>query len=314
MKRALVTGCAGFIGSSLAERLLREGFEVVGVDCFTTNYARWIKERNLAGLLAQPHFTFHEQHLLHADWNSLLDQVDVVFHNAALPGVRTSWGSRFQEYVDHNILVTQSLLEALKQSSVQKVVYASTSSVYGGMTGPAGEDRLPAPISPYGVSKLAAEQLCMLYVHQYGLPIVALRYFTVFGPRQRPDMAFHMFIKNILEGRPVTIFGDGGQSRDFTFIHDCVEANLAAMQAPLQGEVFNIGGISRLCVLDVVRLIEQQTGTSAHIEWLPEMPGDPRHTYADIQKAQRLLHYNPQFDIEKGLRLQIDDIKQLYKL
>ncbi|MBL0388639.1 NAD-dependent epimerase/dehydratase family protein [Tumebacillus sp. ITR2] len=314
-KSVLVTGCAGFIGSTLSERLLADGYEVIGIDCFTNNYSRWIKERNLLGLRLHPRFTFLEQHLLHTDRDLLLDKVNYVFHLAALPGVRTSWGAHFQEYVDHNILATQGLLEALRRHThVEKVVYASSSSVYGGMTGPADEFRVPTPLSPYGVTKLSGEQLCLLYGHHYGIPIVAMRYFTVFGPRQRPDMAFHIFIKRILEGQPLTIFGDGGQTRDFTFIKDCVDANIAAMLSPVQGEAFNIGGVSHLSVLEVVRLIEKATGKQANLLWLPEVPGDPKHTFADIGKAQALLHYNPQFDVEHGLRLQIDDVKRLYNL
>ncbi|KEO83486.1 NAD-dependent epimerase/dehydratase family protein [Tumebacillus flagellatus] len=313
-QRVLVTGCAGFIGSTLSERLLGEGCEVIGIDCFTSNYSRWIKERNLQHLRHHPRFTFHEKNILHVNWAPLLRGVDYVFHLAALPGVRTSWGTHFQEYVDHNILATQNLLEALLDTQVQKVVYASSSSVYGGMTGPADEERLLKPLSPYGVTKLSGEQLCLLYGHHHHIPIASMRYFTVFGPRQRPDMAFHLFIKRILEGQPLLIYGDGGQTRDFTFISDCVDANMAAMQSPHHGEVFNIGGVSHLSVLEVVRMIEKATGKHANVVWLPEVPGDPKHTYADIGKARNLLSYNPQFDVEKGLRLQIDDVKKLYNL
>lgn len=311
-KRALVTGCAGFIGSTLSERLLREGYEVYGIDAFVNNYDRWVKERNLQGPLAHPQFRFFERDLRCLAFDELLDRVDVVFHQAALPGVRTSWGSQFQEYVDHNILVTQALLEAAKDSHVQKIVCASSSSVYGGMSGPTDETIMPQPISPYGVTKLAAEQLCQLYAAVYGVPVVSLRYFTVFGPRQRPDMAFHKFIKSVLCGQPIEIYGDGEQSRDFTFIDDAVTANLLAAAAPVKGVVFNIGGVSQLTVNEVISLIETHTGKNALIQRRPEQPGDPRHTFADITKARHLLGYDPQFDVEKGIRLQIEQVRRLY--
>ncbi|ARU63062.1 UDP-glucose 4-epimerase [Tumebacillus avium] len=311
-KRALVTGCAGFIGSTLSERLLREGYEVYGIDAFVHNYDRWVKERNLQGALAHPQFRFFERDLRSLAFDELLARVDVVFHQAALPGVRTSWGSQFQEYVDHNILVTQALLEAAKNSHVQKIVCASSSSVYGGMSGPADETIMPQPLSPYGVTKLAAEQLCQLYAAVYGVPVVSLRYFTVFGPRQRPDMAFHKFIKNVLSGQPIEIYGDGEQSRDFTYIDDAVTANLLACAAPVKGVVFNIGGVSQLTVNDVISLIETRTGQRANIQRRPEQPGDPRHTFADITKARHLLGYDPQFDVEKGISLQIEQVRRLY--
>ncbi|MFD2168749.1 NAD-dependent epimerase/dehydratase family protein [Tumebacillus lipolyticus] len=313
-KRVLVTGCAGFIGSSLCERLLREGIEVYGIDMFVPNYDRWIKERNLSSLLLHPQFHFFESDLRHLSFSELLLRVDEVFHQAALPGVRTSWGGQFQQYVDHNILVTQALLEAAKNSNVQKIVYASSSSVYGGMEGPTDETRPPHPISPYGVTKLSAEQLCQLYAKVFGVPVVSLRYFTVFGPRQRPDMAIHKFIKQILTGNPIQIYGDGEQSRDFTFVDDAVTANLLAAASPSAGEVFNIGGISRLTVNELISLIEKHAGKRAHLQTLPEQPGDPKHTFADITKAKTTLGYNPQFDVERGVHLQIEQVRSLYNL
>ncbi|TCP59432.1 UDP-glucose 4-epimerase [Tumebacillus sp. BK434] len=313
-KRALVTGSAGFIGSTLSERLLREGYEVYGIDAFVHNYDRRLKEQNLQGLLTNPQFHFWERDLRCLDFDELLSRVDVVFHQAALPGVRTSWGAQFQEYVDHNILVTQALLEAAKHSHVQKIVCASSSSVYGGMSGPTDETVTPQPVSPYGVTKLAAEQLGQLYANVFGVPVVSLRYFTVFGPRQRPDMAFHKFIKNVLSGEPIDIYGDGEQSRDFTFIDDAVTANLLAATSPVAGEVFNIGGVSQLTVNEVIALLETHTGKTALLRRLPEQPGDPRHTFADISKARQQLGYDPQFDIEKGIWLQIQQVRSLYNL
>ncbi|ASS75143.1 UDP-glucose 4-epimerase [Tumebacillus algifaecis] len=316
MKRkcALVTGCAGFIGSSLSERLLREGYAVIGIDAFLHNYDRWVKEQNLRNLLEHPQFRFFERDLRTLSFSELISRVDVVFHQAALPGVRTSWGTQFQEYVDHNILVTQALLEAAKDSNLNKIVCASSSSVYGGMNGPTEETQAPHPISPYGVTKLAAEQLCQLYASQFGVPVVSLRYFTVFGPRQRPDMAFHKFIKSVLTGQPIEIYGDGEQSRDFTFIEDAVTANLLAANSPLTGEVYNIGGISRLNLNEVLSMIESHTGKQANRCLLPAQPGDPKHTFADIRKAQTHLGYDPQFDIEHGIRLQIEQVKSLYNI
>ncbi|HEU4965466.1 MAG TPA: NAD-dependent epimerase/dehydratase family protein, partial [Bacilli bacterium] len=200
MKRALVTGCAGFIGSTLTERLLREGYTVTGIDVFTNNYARALKERNLERLRHHPDFTFIEQDLLNVPLTSLLSKTDVVFHQAAMPGVRQSWGQEYQEYVNCNILATQRLLEAVRHSTIDKLVYASTSSVYGVTDGPTSEEHPTRPISPYGQTKLAGEQLCQLYHHNFQVPYVALRYFTVYGPRQRSDMGFHKFIRALLLG------------------------------------------------------------------------------------------------------------------
>ncbi|WP_028776276.1 NAD-dependent epimerase/dehydratase family protein [Shimazuella kribbensis] len=311
MAKLLVTGCAGFIGSTLAEQLIKEGHTVIGIDCFRSNYDRNRKERNLSWLSQQPRFHFLEQDLITAEISPLLDGVNVIFHLAALPGVRTSWGADFRSYVDNNILATQRLLETAKESkSINKIVYSSSSSVYGGMNGPTIEDHTPHPISPYGVTKLSAEQLCQLYHINFGLPVQSLRYFTVFGPRQRPDMAFHRIITRILTEQPIPIYGDGEQSRDFTFVDDIVTANILAAHAPSSGEIFNIGGISHLTVNEVITIMEKQTGKKALKNYLPPQPGDPKHTWADISKAKKLLRYEPTFDIEKGIALQIEEIKK----
>lgn len=314
MANVFVTGCAGFIGSTLAQQLIQDGHQVTGIDCFQSNYDRWIKERNLSWLHQQPRFRFFPKNLLEMDLIPILESTDYVFHLAAIPGVRTSWGNDFSLYVENNILATQKLLEAAKSSQIKKLVYASSSSVYGGMDGPTNENNLPCPISPYGVTKLSAEQLCQLYAKNFSVPVISLRYFTVFGPRQRPDMAFHRLIYRTLMGEEFWIYGDGEQSRDFTYIDDIVTANLLAMNSPIYGEVLNIGGISHLTVNQVVSLVEKHTKKRVKRQYCSVQAGDPKHTWADTQKAQKLLGYNPQFDIEQGIALQVSDIKKLYKL
>lgn len=311
MAKIVVTGCAGFIGSTLAERLLRDGQDVIGVDCFRSNYDREVKKRNLHWILQQPRFHFLERDLITTSFDLILDDVETIYHLAALPGVRTSWGADFKAYIDNNILVTQRLLESVKErTSVKKVVYSSSSSVYGGMNGPTKEDRIPHPISPYGVTKLSAEQLCTLYHKNFGVPVNSLRYFTVFGPRQRPDMAFHRMISCILRNEPIPIYGDGEQSRDFTFVDDIVTANLLAAQTSTSGEVFNIGGICHLTINEAIRLIEKHTGKKAKKNYLSPQAGDPKHTWADISKARIVIGYQPTFDTEKGIYLQIREVKQ----
>jgi UDP-glucose 4-epimerase len=248
---ALVTGVAGFIGSHLAEELLHRGYSVVGIDCFTDYYPREIKETNLANLMVNENFKFIKADLLDVNFKDL--NVDYIFHMAAQPGVRASWGKSFQVYVKDNILVTQKLLEDFLDSEIKKFVFASSSSVYGDVAElPIREDALPKPISPYGVTKLAAENLCHLYWKNYGIPIVSLRYFTVYGPRQRPDMAIHKFVKAMLEDKEIVIYGDGNQTRDFTYISDAVEGTILAAKSNLEGEVFNIGGGSRTSVNQII--------------------------------------------------------------
>ncbi|MFQ6059227.1 MAG: NAD-dependent epimerase/dehydratase family protein [Anaerolineae bacterium] len=304
--RCLVTGVAGFIGSHLAERLIAEGHRVVGVDCFTDYYPRPIKERNLAHLRESPKFRFVEADLCTADLAPLLDGVDYLFHQAAQAGVRASWGASFAVYTQNNVLATQKLLEAARGSLIQKFIYASSSSVYGDTPDlPMREDSRPHPISPYGVTKLAGEHLCGLYHVNFGLPVLSLRYFTVYGPRQRPDMAFHKFIRAILSDQPITVYGDGEQTRDFTFISDAVEANILAMAYPGEGEVFNIGGGSQVTVNRVIKLLEEITGRKAIVEYQAAQPGDVRHTLADTSAARERLGFVPRVDLEEGLRAQV---------
>lgn len=311
----LVTGCAGFIGSHLAERLVRAGHHVVGIDCFIDYYPRAIKESNLAWLKKQPNFHFIEGNLLDVELPALLAEQEWVFHQAAQAGVRSSWGEEFHIYTDNNILATQKLLEAAKGSrALHKLIYASSSSVYGDAeTYPTPETAHPQPISPYGVSKLAGEHLCYLYYRNFGVPAVSLRYFTVYGPRQRPDMAFHRFITALLQGRPITIYGNGEQTRDFTYISDAVEANLLAAERGTPGEVYNIGGGSRIALHAVIRILEEITQSKAQLRYQDWHKGDVRHTAADITKAHRELGYRPHVGIREGLVQEVMWLKHFEK-
>lgn len=303
MPKSIVTGCAGFIGSHLAERLVAAGHEVVGVDALTDYYARDVKLRNLAGVLGNERFSFIEADLLHMDLPRLLRSVDYVFHQAGQPGVRPSWRQNFELYLNNNVLATQRLLEAAIDAGIKRFVYASSSSVYGDAESmPTPEDALPKPVSPYGASKLAAEHLCYLYWKNFRVPTVALRYFTVYGPRQRPDMAFHKFIRAVHEDRALQVYGDGEQSRDFTYVSDAVEANLLAAEAPVEGQVFNIGGGSRVTVNEVIGLIGRIVGKEPRVEHLAPEKGDVRHTSADVSRAREVLGYSPSVGIEEGLR------------
>jgi UDP-glucose 4-epimerase len=301
----LVTGVAGFIGSTLAERLLQSGHTVVGVDAVTDYYARELKRRNLGELLGRPGFSFHEENLLTADLAARLRGIDIVFHLAAQPGVRKSWGGTFATYLDNNVAATQRLLEAVRSAAVSRFVFASSSSVYGTATDlPVRETTLPQPISPYGVTKLAAEHLCGVYAKAFGVPAVSLRYFTVYGPRQRPDMAFNRFVRAILSGGDIELYGDGEQTRDFTFVSDAVAATVAAAGADLDAggdRVYNVGGGSRVTVNHVIGLLERITGKRARIVSRPPQPGDARDTYADCSAARADLGYQPAVALDAGL-------------
>ena len=300
--KALVTGVAGFIGSTLAERLLSTGSDVIGIDCFTDYYPRPMKERNLAALAAHPRFRMVESRIQDADLPALLDGRTHVFHLAAQAGVRKSWGRDFAVYTENNIEATQMLLEACVTRTLEKVVYASSSSVYGdNVAMPMKEDALPQPVSPYGVSKLAAEQLCYLYHTNYGVPAVSLRYFTVYGPRQRPDMAFHKFLRAAILREPIAVFGDGEQTRDFTFVHDTVTATIAAAARGVPGRVYNLGGGSRVTLNEVLDLIGRVSGRRPLINVDPAQKGDMRHTCADTSLARRDLEFDPTVSLEEGL-------------
>lgn len=300
--KALITGVAGFIGSTLAERLVRGGHDVVGIDCFTDYYPREYKERNLAFLRTAPNFRFVEARIQDVELKSLLADRTHVFHQAAQAGVRKSWGKDFDIYTTNNIEATQRLLEACVDSPIERLVYASSSSVYGDLVQmPMREDALPQPVSPYGVSKLAAEQLCYLYFANYGVPTVSLRYFTVYGPRQRPDMGFHKFLRATILGQPIAVYGDGEQTRDFTFIDDIVDANIAAAERGVAGRVYNIGGGSRVSLNHVLELIGRVAGRQPIIAREAAQKGDMRHTYADTELARTELAFSPAYDLERGL-------------
>jgi nucleoside-diphosphate-sugar epimerase len=304
-RKALVTGAAGFIGSHVCERLLADGWQVTGVDCFTDYYARPTKEQNLASCRQHPRFALMEADLVTAKLAPLVSGAEVVFHQAGQAGVRASWGANFQVYIQNNVLATQRLLEAVKCLPLHRFVFASSSSIYGDATAlPVTEDTLPQPISPYGVTKLAAEHLCHLYQVNFRVPTVSLRYFTVYGPRQRPDMAFHKLIRAMLRDEPFPLYDDGEQTRDFTFISDVVEANLLAADAP-PGSVFNVGGGSRVTINQAIATVEKLVGRSARIDHQVQQAGDVRHTWADTSAAREVLGFVPLVKLSDGLAAQV---------
>jgi UDP-glucose 4-epimerase len=300
--KALVTGAAGFIGSHLSAALLERGATVVGVDAFTDYYAREIKQSNLQPLIAHPSFRLVEGALQTMPLEPVLKGVTHIFHLAAQAGVRKSWGADFRVYTSHNIDATQRLLEALKGRPLTRFVYASTSSVYGDEAPlPMREDAPLHPVSPYGVTKLAGEHLCYLYQVNYGIPTVALRYFTVYGPRQRPDMGFHRFIRAALTGQPISLYGDGDQTRDFTYVTDAVAGTMAAGDRGRVGAVYNLGGGSRVSVNEVLALIGRVTGRTLDIRREDVQKGDMRDTFADTTRARQELGFAPAFSLEAGL-------------
>jgi nucleoside-diphosphate-sugar epimerase len=300
--KVMVTGAAGFIGSQLTESLLADGHEVIGVDCFTDYYPRPAKERNLEPSRSHRAFRLVEGRLQDLDLAPLLEGVGQVFHLAAQAGVRASWGREFAHYTDHNVLATQRLLEAARTAGGPRVVYASSSSVYGEAPAlPLREDARCEPVSPYGVSKLAAEHLGMLYQRNFGLPVVSLRYFTVYGPRQRPDMAFHRFLKAARDGEPIHVFGDGGQTRDFTFVSDIVAATRAAADSGRPGGVYNVGGGERVVLNQVLRQIEDVTGRRLTVIRDEVQKGDMRDTFADTTAARRDLGFRSTVALAQGL-------------
>jgi len=315
MTKNIVTGAAGFIGSHIAETLLQKGEEVIGIDEFNDYYDPFFKNKNVSFLQSYDNFELIEADIQFIDWDSLLKDVDVVYHQAAQAGVRASWGQGFRFYTERNISATQVLLEAAKDAkNLKRLVYASTSSVYGDAeTLPTSELICPKPVSPYGITKLAAERLCGLYHKNFDVPFVALRYFTVYGPRQRPDMAFHKFFKAVIDDEAIPVYGDGLQTRDFTFVSDAVAANLAAATVDdAVGEIFNIGGGSRVVLKEVLETMEEVVGKPIKRNHIEKAMGDARHTAADVSKAKKILGYQPQISLREGLTKEWEWVKGMY--
>jgi nucleoside-diphosphate-sugar epimerase len=309
---ALITGVAGFIGSHLAERLLRDGARVTGVDCFTDYYDPAIKRRNLERARSHSEFSLLELDLGTADLGAL-PEVQVVYHQAAQPGVRASWGADFAIYTHHNVLATQRLLERYRGGALERFVYASSSSVYGDAERyPTDETMLPRPFSPYGVSKLAGEHLVLLYARNFGMSVAALRYFTVYGPRQRPDMAFHRFCRAMLRDEPIVVYGDGTQSRDFTYIDDAIEANVRAGSGNVPHGLYNVGGGSQVEVMESIAVLERALDRKARVRFEPRPPGDPLRTRADAGRLRADLGFAPSTPIERGLEAEARWAMELY--
>jgi UDP-glucose 4-epimerase len=302
----LVTGAAGFIGSHLVERCLRLGWRVTGIDAFTDYYAEDRKRLNACAAATDPKYRLIEGDLRDLDLSRLLQDVGVVFHLAAQPGVRKSWDD-FALYARHNVDATQRLLHATRGVPLERVVIASSSSIYGESEGlPTSEDAPPRPVSPYGVTKVSTEQLARVYWRSFGVPTVCLRYFTVYGPRQRPDMAVSRLISSVLAGETFEIFGDGEQTRDFTFVSDAVNGTIAAAQSGKPGSAYNIGGGSRISLNKVLDILDDLAGTPVKRSYVAERLGDARDTAADIRRARSELGFDPVFDFETGLRAQFD--------
>lgn len=315
MSRCIVTGAAGFIGSHLCEALVAQGFDVLGIDSLTDYYSNTQKRNNVAKLCSKDNFTLVEEDILEVNLKKLLRGRDYIFHLAAQPGVRASWGENFDIYVRNNILATQRLLEVAKKAQhLKRFVFASSSSIYGDAECfPTSEDVNPRPVSPYGVSKLAAEKLCYLYWKNYGVPTVSLRYFTVYGPRQRPDMAFHKFMQAVVQNTEIEIYGDGKQTRDFTYVADAVQGTLAAAfcaDNKVCGQAFNIGGGSRISVNEVLGVLREVTLKECPIRHIEKQYGDVQHTSADIARACNILGYQPCVTLQEGLEKEWSWIKR----
>jgi len=309
----IVTGAAGFIGSHLCQRLIKEKNAVTGIDVFSDYYPRWMKESNLNRIPSSPLFRFIESDLNEIDLAPLFKDIDCVFHLAAQAGVRASWGKSFSIYTSSNVNTTQRLLEAVKNTDIKRFIYASSSSVYGDCQDlPWKESSLLSPYSPYGVTKLAAEHLCTLYNRNFGLPSISLRYFTVYGPGQRPDMAFHKFLYAIKKNESIPVFGDGSQTRDFTYIDDIIDATAASISYGETGETYNIGGGNRKRLKDIFPILEGICQKEIKIDWREKQKGDTPHTFASIEKAQKELQYSPRIQIEDGLRQEWEWLQTLY--
>lgn len=317
MATHIVTGVAGFIGSHLAEALVQQGINVIGIDQFNDYYDPQLKYQNIANLKEFPNFKLIKADIEELDWSELLQSVEVVYHQAAQAGVRASWGQGFVNYTAKNINATQIILEGAKQvKTLKRIIYASSSSIYGNAaTMPTPENLCPQPVSPYGITKLAGERLCWLYQQNFGVPTTALRYFTVYGPRHRPDMAFHKFFKAAIEDQAISIYGDGQQTRDYTYVGDIVAANIAAVQIPEAiGQVFNIGGGSRVTLMQLLDIMERVIGHPIRKNYVEKAKGDARHTSADITKAKTILGYTPQVSLAEGLTKEWEWIQTIYQL
>lgn len=305
----LVTGAAGFVGSHLCDALLALGYRVTGVDCFTDYYSRERKQDNISPALASTAFSLIEGDLREIGLAQVLRGVDLIYHLAGQPGVRGSWGHQFGQYSRNNVEATQRLLEAAMAVGGIPLVYASSSSVYGNLTTmPLREDMTPAPVSPYGVTKLAAEHLCRLYTSVHDLPTISLRLFTVYGPRQRPDMAFQRFLTALLREEEIIVFGDGSQTRDFTYVGDVVAALLRAGDCCIDGhhsgQVFNIAGGARVSLTQVLAQISEATGRQLRVRYQDAQPGDVRDTWADPSQAERSLGFRARIGLSDGLEKQ----------
>jgi UDP-glucuronate 4-epimerase len=310
-RRVLVTGCAGFVGSHLSEALVRQGDDVVGVDCFTDYYARELKEANLARLREAAQFEFLERDLVADPVDGLLDGIDVIFHLAAQPGVRGSFGDTFEIYLRNNVQATQRLLGEAARRPIERFVYASSSSVYG------NADRHPtteavdrAPVSPYGMTKAATEDLAGVYHRTCGVPVVGLRYFTAYGPRQRPDMAFTRFLTRAVRNEPLTILGDGRQIRDFTFVDDIVQGTIGAAGG-VPGRVYNIGGGNPVALGDVVAMMGELLEHPLRVEYEHATMGDARHTSADCSLAAADFGYEAETPLSTGLLAQLEWVRAM---
>jgi len=309
---AVVTGAAGFIGSHLSEALYQAGHQVLGIDCFTDYYETSDKHRNIEALGGMDNFSLSTADLRSAELEPLLDGADVVFHQAGQPGVRASWSAGFADYVTHNILATQRLLEAARNVHCARFVFASSSSVYGDAVAyPSAETDLPRPCSPYGMTKLAAEHLCSLYAANFGLSTVSLRYFSVFGPRQRPDMAVRRLIDAAIQGEPFPLYGTGEQVRDFTFVRDVVAANLLAGTSDVPpGTVVNIASCTSTSLAGLVRLVRELAERPVATEHAPAQAGDPDRSGGAIETARRALGWAPEVSLRDGLIEQLDWSRQ----
>lgn len=307
--RILVTGAAGFIGSHVTDRLLDDGHEVIGIDAFVPYYDRSIKERNIEGACSTARFTFVERDLRSDPLEDLMAGVDVVVHEAAMAGLMLSW-SDLPSYASCNLVGTQRLLDAVTAAGTPRFVHASTSSVYG--ENAVGDERLPTmPSSPYGITKLAAEHLVRAAATRHGIDATILRYFSIYGPRQRPDMAYHIFTRALMDERPITVFGDGNQSRSNTYIDDCVDATVTVATSPVDGDVFNIGGGVELTLLDAIEVIADELGVTPQIVHEPSRPGDQRRTAAVVERARAAFGYDPRVRPDAGLRRQVAWLRDL---